>query len=138
MLVGTDMSHDARVQKEASTLARRGYDVTILAAHNPSLPDEEVRDGVRIVRVVPKPLRRSSKTGGEGSTGLTATTPQKQMKPMAAPQPSWPRRWLWNARLALAHVRWVRQLDPDVVHIHDSDRLFVGGLASLGTNRPFV
>lgn len=46
-------THDARVRREAESLAEAGYDVTVVADYRPGhgLEVEEVRDGVRIRRV---------------------------------------------------------------------------------------
>ena len=67
MIVDTDMSHDARVWKEAKTLAREAHQVTVLAAHNDALDGEETSDGVRLIRVVPSPLKSHRGGASAGS-----------------------------------------------------------------------
>ncbi len=51
MLVRNAYTHDTRVEKEASTLADAGYDVTVVADAAPGLPLRETRQGTRVVRV---------------------------------------------------------------------------------------
>jgi glycosyltransferase involved in cell wall biosynthesis len=51
MLVRNPMTHDSRVEKEAGSLARAGYAVTVLAEAAEGLPEAEERDGYRIERV---------------------------------------------------------------------------------------
>jgi glycosyltransferase involved in cell wall biosynthesis len=55
MLVINPMTADARVHKEARSLAAAGYDVDVVATAAPGLPTEEFADGYRIVRI---PYRR--------------------------------------------------------------------------------
>jgi len=56
MFVYNDCKHDARVLKEAKSLARAGYDVRIIALlSKDTLPYEE-RDGFKIARVVRDPV----------------------------------------------------------------------------------
>lgn len=52
MLVRNPFTHDSRVEKEARTLLAAGYDVTVICEARPGLAEREVREGVRIVRVV--------------------------------------------------------------------------------------
>jgi len=51
MLVRNRFTHDSRVEKEARTLARAGYQVTVVADGGPGLPAREARDGYAVVRV---------------------------------------------------------------------------------------
>jgi len=56
MFVYNNCKHDARVLKEAKTLAKAGYDVRIIAVlSDDTLPYEE-RDGFRIIRVIKDPV----------------------------------------------------------------------------------
>jgi len=52
MLVLNAFTHDARVHKEAKTLAASGHNVLVLALHRPGLAEDEQRDGYRVARVV--------------------------------------------------------------------------------------
>jgi glycogen(starch) synthase len=56
MFLQQPLQHDTRVEKEATTLAAAGYEVTIIAALHPGLPREEMRGDVKIVRVDEDPL----------------------------------------------------------------------------------
>lgn len=58
MLLRNPFTHDSRVEKEATTLTRAGYRVTIVAEARPELPDFEERDGYRVIRVARGPARR--------------------------------------------------------------------------------
>lgn len=58
MLVRNPFTNDTRVEKEAGSLARAGYAVTIVADAGPSLPPTETREeGISVVRVG-RPLGR--------------------------------------------------------------------------------
>ncbi len=57
MLVRNAYTHDTRVEKEASTLAAAGYDVTVVADAAPGLPLRESRGATRVIRV-PRAARR--------------------------------------------------------------------------------
>jgi hypothetical protein len=54
MLVLNNYTHDARVHKEAKTLAAAGHDVRVMALWQVGLPTEETHDGYRTIRL---PLR---------------------------------------------------------------------------------
>src|SRR5689334_18526282 len=56
MFVRNPCVHDARVLREAQTLAARGYRVRIVATQRPELPQREERDGFEILRVPVLPL----------------------------------------------------------------------------------
>ena len=136
MIVGTDMSHDVRVWKEARTLAAAGHDVTVLAGWNTALPREETRDGVRIIRVAPAPRRQSRPASDRAhptSSGSAAHGIVRGPQRFGAL-----RGYLWYLRVVAEHVRWVRAWRPDVIHIHDSDRLLMGYLAHRATRAPMV
>lgn len=51
MLVLNNFTHDARVHREAKTLAVSGYDVMVLALHRSGLPLVEQVDGYRVKRL---------------------------------------------------------------------------------------
>lgn len=55
MLVLNPMTSDARVDREASALGHAGHEVAVAATHAPALPQEETRDGYRLLRL---PYRR--------------------------------------------------------------------------------
>jgi len=56
MFVMNNCAHDARVLKEARTLAQAGYKVKIIALLDATTEPHEVRDGFEIIRVVKNPL----------------------------------------------------------------------------------
>lgn len=59
MVLSNGFTHDPRVANEAASLAQAGYEVTILCwDRSGDLPEEEVRDGVRVVRLRNDPWMR--------------------------------------------------------------------------------
>jgi glycosyltransferase involved in cell wall biosynthesis len=57
MLLRNAFTHDSRVEKEARSLARAGYRVTVVAEGRQDLPERELRDDVSVVRVPRGPAR---------------------------------------------------------------------------------
>lgn len=51
MRVNNEYTNDARVRREAETLAAAGYDITVIADARSHLPDDEVLHGVRVKRI---------------------------------------------------------------------------------------
>lgn len=102
MTVSNPFTHDPRVSAEAQSLARAGYDVTVLAwDRGGTVPAKEVRDGVRIVRV-------------------RTTWRMKLLRyDIFRLRPFW--------RLAFRHAAILHRQTPfDVVHCHDLDTLPIG------------
>ncbi len=56
MFVMNNCAHDARVLREARTLAQAGYKVTVIAVLDKITEPHEVKDGFEIIRVVKHPL----------------------------------------------------------------------------------
>ena len=52
MLVDNDVINDSRVLKEANSLSRENFDVSVVAMHNPGLKYIESCDGFKIIRIV--------------------------------------------------------------------------------------
>ena len=52
MLVDNDVVNDSRVLKEADSLSRENYDVSILALHNPGLKYFEYYNDFKIIRII--------------------------------------------------------------------------------------
>ena len=52
MVLTNHFTHDARVMKEAVSLTRNGYDVTVRCFYRPDLAKKEILDGVKIERVL--------------------------------------------------------------------------------------
>ena len=55
MLLDNPFTNDRRVQREAETLAKAGYDISLVCTKAKNLPDEEVINGVKIFRVFDQP-----------------------------------------------------------------------------------
>ncbi|MEJ5200153.1 MAG: glycosyltransferase, partial [Anaerolineae bacterium] len=101
MLVRNDCRTDYRVLKEAASLARAGYAVTVVALNIYGPAEEEERDGFRIVRV---PVERARTRAGRGFNLLP--------------------RAVWRMAQVAAAVR------ADVYHAHDSDAVLPAWLAA--------
>ena len=52
MLVDNDVVNDSRVLKEADSLSRGNFDVSVVAMHNPGLKYLESCNGFKIIRIV--------------------------------------------------------------------------------------
>ncbi len=100
MLVRNDCRTDYRVLKEAASLARAGYVVTVVALNIYGPAETEVREGFRIVRV---PVARARTRIGRGVNLLP--------------------RAIWRMAQAAA------DLQADVYHAHDSDAVLPAWLA---------
>lgn len=131
MIVKTDMSHDVRVWKEARTLAAVGHEVLVLASWNPTLPAEERQPGIRVARVAPGQASAIERETQPNARRTTGEPPRKL--PFA-----WLRNKIWNSRADLEHLKWIRSWQPEAIHIHDSDRLFVGILCRSAHRVPLV
>jgi len=112
MLVHTDMTADTRVMREASALGLAGHDVTVLALHRKDLPTREDRDGFRIDRAI------------EAASAGSRRNPFRKLAELR-------RR---NARTASLAA----QLDPDIIHCHDTDTLPAGGRAASATGAALI
>jgi glycosyltransferase involved in cell wall biosynthesis len=103
MLVRNDCRTDQRVLKQAGSLARAGYDLTVVAINPYGPAQREERDGFRIVRV---PVERSSLRLMRGFNLLP--------------------RAIWRMARAARHV------SADIYHAHDSDAIVPAWLAARG------
>lgn len=135
MVVWNSFEHDARVLKEAQTLARSGHEVTVAALQlDPATPAEEIlEDRLRVVRVRYLRGRRE---------GAPARPPQSD-RDDAAPQSARATglRGIWTrlapleviARRGIGMGRLLRRMlgsRPDVVHAHDVNVLLLGWVAA--------
>lgn len=102
MILSNGFTHDPRVESEARSLDRAGYEVTVLAwDRTGTLPPEEVRSGVRIVRVTSTFLMRLRRYD------------VFRLRPFC--------------RLAARRARELHRQTPfDVLHCHDLDTLLAG------------
>jgi glycosyltransferase involved in cell wall biosynthesis len=104
MIVLNEFVHDARVEKEATTLIQAGYRVTVIARRiNPALAEEENKDGIAV--------RRVSIAPHQGRTSLVA----RAFKVL-------------NFYMRLIRVAF--SLDADIYHAHDANALPVGWAAA--------
>lgn len=101
MLVRNDCRTDFRVLKEAASLARAGYAVTVAALNTYGPYEEEAREGFQILRV---PVERARTRFGRGINLLP--------------------RAIWRLAQVAAEVR------ADVYHAHDSDAVLPAWLAA--------
>jgi glycosyltransferase involved in cell wall biosynthesis len=108
--VSNPVTHDARVLREAESLAEAGYDVTVVAHRQEGLPEDETRRGVRLVRI---------------GRGRATADPSPQSGPRARNPFRTAVLWLKNSiPWAIASERWYRRVEArvpaaDVYHGHD-------------------
>lgn len=148
MFVYNNLIHDARVRKEARTLTAAGYEVTVLAVHDPGrTPREERVQGFRILRLsrsilgvsrremmarlrgrpvpAPGPQARSAKPGP--LRRLTARGRLLSLLEAAV------RLSVYPLRRVLVYLRFVRAAlgtRADVYHAHDLNTLLMARTAS--------
>lgn len=108
MFVRGPCTHDARVLREAGTLASHGHAVTIIAALAPDIPRQEERDGFRIRRIPVEPFHLKflgrRRDGARGPLFLLSA-------------PFTMVDYMWRL------FRATRGLKPDVYHAHDLSTL---------------
>jgi glycosyltransferase involved in cell wall biosynthesis len=133
MLVRNACVRDARVLREAASLAAAGHDLTVVAMLEPGLPREERRDGFTIVRVEPVApwLRRLARRPAiPASTDAGA-----QPRPAREQRPPLGRRsallYAIRDRLVTAQITRAALAHPaEVVHAHDLNTLEAGVVAA--------
>lgn len=128
MIVWNEFRNDARVLKEAETLAAAGHRVIVHALHLPgvTLEREVISNGVEVVRVARSPFSRLSRP----VTGGTAAAPVNsgrigRMSPVAQALRIAARGWTHLVLLWL-----MVRLRADVVHAHDVNTLPTAWLAA--------
>lgn len=128
MIVKNQLWNDARVKKEARTLAGAGHTVTIISLPEPGAPEREDWDGIRIVRVprsgrLKESVRRvlDSAERKRGFTGRIRGNPVKQALGNLFHSILYQRRLLREALATKA----------DVFHAHDLDTLAVCATAAV-------
>jgi glycosyltransferase involved in cell wall biosynthesis len=60
MLLDNPFTNDLRVHREAKELAQAGYDICVFCVKDSKLPDEEMKDGIKIKRVFPSTISKFS------------------------------------------------------------------------------
>jgi glycosyltransferase involved in cell wall biosynthesis len=99
MILSNRFRPDPRVDQEARTLSACGHQVTVICwDRQGTLPRQETRDGIRIIRV--QNVMAGYGTGWRLSVQI-------------------PHFWRQAIRLAI-------EMEPDVVHCHDLDTLYAG------------
>jgi glycosyltransferase involved in cell wall biosynthesis len=113
MLLTNRFTTDARVQREARTVASLGHELVVHALAGPGLPAEEERDGYRV--------RRHAEPAWIGWTG---------------PRRAWPLlRWYSRYAFLAAAAEKGR---PEIVHAHDLETLLPGGRLARRLGARFV
>lgn len=129
MLVATSVATDARVLREASTLAEAGHAVHVVG--------KDVPPGLR----PPSGVTVSSATGGRGLRRRSESVAEHSLS-----QPERAARWLLlPEHRRRAFGRWARQaevaasdLDYDVVHAHDFTALATGDRLAARRDVPLI
>jgi len=128
MIVKNQLWNDARVKKEALTLAGAGHEVTIISLPEPGAPEREDWNGIRIVRVprsgkLKESVRRAldSAEGKRGFLGRVRSNPVKQTLGNLFHSILYQRRLLGEALATGARV----------FHAHDLDTLAVCATAAV-------
>jgi glycosyltransferase involved in cell wall biosynthesis len=123
MIVRNPCVRDARVLREAATLASADNDVTVLATAEPGVPNREERDGFRIVRIEPVPriVRRIS--GRAPIPTQQANAPRTSSDPKGRPPLFVTARDLIVTREL---TRAALAIPSDAYHAHDLNTLAAG------------
>jgi glycosyltransferase involved in cell wall biosynthesis len=145
MFVYNNMVHDARVRREATTLARAGYEVTVLAVREPGpTRREETLRGFSILRI----SRSVFGVSREQIRQRFGPAPARRQARPAGPMPRWlsmldtaTRLPVYPLRRALVFFRFLRaalRIRADVYHAHDMNTLLVAWAASRLRRVPLV
>lgn len=137
MLVWNEFVNDARVLKEAQTLAAAGHQVVVHALHTPGKTQEkeDLQPGIQVVRVARSPWWRLRKkkhaAQGQGQPG--AATAPKSLQPHRQLLRLVARVWThWG-------LAWrLMRSGADVIHAHDVNVLPTAWLAARVRRVPLV
>lgn len=129
MIVWNDFRNDARVLKEAQTLQRAGYTVTVFALHTSGVTQERetIVDGISVIRVARSPLwrwrKRKLSAGTPASSGQGGAIGKMGlgMQILRIVARLWTHLWLL--------IRMV-QSRPAIVHAHDVNTLVTAWFAA--------
>jgi glycosyltransferase involved in cell wall biosynthesis len=147
MLLFTTYENDARVDRTATTLARSGYHVVLLARYRMGLPFRETRNGYTVVRSPSVDGRdravfdylRSSANGASPFRALLARGRSRLRRLFSRrsdpdsidlgldggtdDDPDFAGRRAAYARFARVALEYARDYRPDIVHAHDFNTL---------------
>lgn len=154
LVLATTAEYDSRTYRIASTAARRGHDVTVIARLGPGLPTEERHPaGYRIVRVPADPwaaipggslarrlLRRDGRTGAspDGEEGAAVRTSPGTRRGFAARLRSAGRGAIRVAAIGLSvavQARTARRVDPGADLYHGMAYMGIPVAESLAARR---
>lgn len=110
MLLRNTFTRDARVLREARSLAAAGHEVTVLAIRLGDLPREEVLDGFRVLRAVEAKPWMGPTILGTASSAAGGSSSRRR--------PSWAVILRDNAVMGAFHSA-LRGIRADVIHAHD-------------------
>jgi glycosyltransferase involved in cell wall biosynthesis len=152
MFVQNTMVHDARVRREARTLAEAGYEVTVVCLHEPRITaPQEVVHGFRILRQRRSILGISRKEIGARLRG-TAPRPSPAAAPvqrsrrsvkarLASMLEGFSKALFYAPKRLMIFARFVRAglaTRADVYHAHDLNTLLMAWTASRLRRRPLI
>ena len=139
MLVWNEFVNDARVLKEAQTLAKAGHEVIVHALHTPGKTQvtEVLEPRVRVVRVARSPFWRLRGKGRQQVQSSSAQTEQEQVVKSLKPH----RQLLRLVARSFTHLGLCWRLlrsGADAVHAHDVNVLPTAWLAAKLLRVPLV
>lgn len=145
MVVWNDFQNDARVLKEASSLIKSGYAVTVHALYDKNLTkkNEVLQTGVKVNRVKKSLIskfiaklrnRKTFKPNAHNKKNIHLTTNVNKNISLWAHLVRFSLSLVTHARLLIAVCKY----KPDIIHAHDSNTLITSWLASKYTKAKLI
>ncbi len=139
MVVNNQLWNDARVKKEAASVVKMGFSVTVIAYPEEGAPEREEREGITIIRVPRSGLLKSGvRKFLDGATGKE--TFRGRMTSAFRRNPV--KRFLGNLFHSVLHqarlLRHALATGARVYHAHDLDTLPVCAVAAFLTSSALV
>lgn len=134
MIVWNEFVNDARVLKEAQTLAASDYRVTVFALHTPgkTLQSEVIQENLSVSRVARSPLWRWRKPKSSNASATTASKANPDHARISALRVV-ARVWTHlGLMLKMAAYR------PDIIHSHDVNTLPTAWLVKIITGAKLI